>query len=152
MLPDEAIEAEMHCGCLVTYYVTVLLTSNITAEHLSYPLSPTFTNIHTHTLTHTNTHTYTCIILHVSNLIYAYIHTLLVKTDEEDSILDTPQDGIIVRETQPAPTYSPRSFSKQLISRFGLSRIIKRGSNHPHSNNKPCTKLTINTWHLFYEC
>ena len=42
--------------------------------------------------------------------------------EEDDSILDTPHEDIIVRETQTASTDSPRSFSKQLISRFSLSQ------------------------------
>ena len=45
--------------------------------------------------------------------------------EEDDSILDTPQDDIIVRETQRDQTDSPRSFLRQLIFRLGISRTAE---------------------------
>lgn len=55
--------------------------------------------------------------------------------DEDDNILDTPQDDIIVRETQPASTDSPRSFPKQLISRLGLRRTREAETAHSQTIN-----------------
>ena len=57
---------------------------------------------------------------------YVHIHAYIKnRMEEDDSILDTPQDDIIVRETQRDQTDSPRSFVRQHISRLGLSRTAE---------------------------
>ena len=58
------------------------------------------------------------------------------RMEEDDSILDTPQEDIIVRETQSDMTDSPRSFSRNLISRLGLSRIAEAETAPSETNNK----------------
>ena len=55
--------------------------------------------------------------------------------EEDDSILDTPQEDIIVRETQSDMTDSPRSFSRNLISRLGLSQITEAETAPSETNN-----------------
>ena len=55
--------------------------------------------------------------------------------DEDNSILDTPQDDIIVRETQPAPTDAPKSFCKQLISRLSLYQTREAETAHSQTIN-----------------